>query len=137
MHEERIGLHALSFEPPDLVRCVIQGDISADEMRRMIAYVRACAEERAPVLFLADIAGLGAIPPDTRKEVRATVGIPYGAIAAHSATFQTKILASMILGAMKLLSGERTPVAFFGTEAEARRWLEAERAALAPAVRRG
>ncbi len=137
MHEETIGLHAFSFEPPDLVHCVIRGDISPDEMRRMIAYVRTRAGEREPVLILADIAGLGAIAPDSRKEVRATVGIPYGAIAVHSATFQTKVLASMVLGAIKLLSGERIPIVFFGTEAEARRWIDGQRAALALAARRG
>ncbi len=136
MHEEMIGLHEFSFEPPDLARGVFRGDISADEMRRMVAYMRACTAEHAPVMFMADVTALGAIPPETRKEVRGTVGIPYGALAVHGATFRTKILCTLVLGAMKLLSGVQTPIGFFATEAEARRWLDEQRAAYTPATSR-
>ncbi len=137
MHEETIGRHTFSFEPPDLGRGVFHGDISADEMRRMVAYMHARAAEHAPLFFLADIAGLGAVPPETRREVRGTIGIPYGAIAGYRATFRTKILATMMLRIMKLISPSvQVPVGFFDTEAEARRWIDAQRAALGHSARK-
>lgn len=136
MHEVTIGCSALSFEPPDVVRCVLRGDISADEMRRMIEHIRASTEGLERLLVLVDVTGLGAIPPDARKEVRGSFGIPYAALAVCGATFQTKILSTMLWSARNLLSGARLPLAFFDTEAEALRWLDAQRAALEPPARR-
>ncbi len=133
MHEVMFGRHAYWFEPPDLVCCVIEGDIHVDEMRRMVGYIRARAEGCEHVLLLGDAARLGTIPADARKEFRGAMGIPYGGVAIYHASFHTRMLAIMILGALRLLNRTRFPFEFFATEAEARRWIEEQRAALAPA----
>jgi len=135
MHEVMIGRHAFGFEPPDLLRAEIHGAVSAEEMARFAAYTRARAGECASLLVLADVSDMGDVSADARKEARAAVGVRFGGTALYGASFQRRMVVTLVMSALRLLSGdENNPLVFFGTEAEARRWIAARRHELARAA---
>ncbi len=135
MHEVMIGRHAFWFESPDLLCAEVHGDVSADEMSRFAAYARARAGECASLLVLADLSELGEVPVEARKAARAAVGIQYQGTAVYGASFHQRLAATLVMGALRLLSrNESNRMSFVGTEAEARRWIAARRLALAQAA---
>lgn len=108
----------------------LRGAVSAEDLKGITAARAELLSDAPFVLALVDARELGAIPVETRKLAARTIPlVTYRGIALFGASFQTRILAKLVLGAARLLGREeRNPVQFFDTEAEARAWLT-ERAA--------
>jgi hypothetical protein len=123
--EQRLRGHTLRFSPNGLFHFIIEGDITADDARAITAFTREHAAGRTYVLLLADLGALGSISHEARRiGVHAEKRVPYRAIAVYRASFEKRILASLILRAMALFKRlEDNPVQFFATEAEARAWI--------------
>lgn len=128
-----LSKHHVSFEPPDVLRVVVRGDVAVSDVRDIvIAMDRTAAGLRSP-LALVDVTEMGDVPPGVRAfAARNPPRLPMHGVAIHGASFQTRVLTKLILSAIKLLSPSLVhPFVFVRTEAEARAWLEARRRSLA------
>lgn len=134
MHESKVGEHILRFEPPDLAHVILSGDVSVRDMEGIGAYLRAHRAKGSHILAMVDLAAMGNVPPEARRTAAVDKINPlYRGMALYNANFRTRVLAKLLLGAMRLLSAEKTPIAFFRTEDEARLWIEQRRSELAAA----
>ncbi len=138
MSERQVGRHSIGFEPPALLRFVIHGDVLPEDGEAFTEFAREHTSGRPFVLLMADLSQLGGIPVHTRKNARRQAeGIPYRGMAFHGASLSARVFAKLVLGAMRLISGETdNPVRFFDTEAEARAWLTERARALSGAPQR-
>jgi len=128
MHGTKIGNHVAKFEPPDLLHLSLRGDLSVEDVQGISAFVRANRAKGSHLVLLADLAELGNVAPEARKVVAHEKTMPlYRGMAMYNATFRTRVLMKLVLGATRLLSDVRTPIRFFQTEAEARHWSNSRR----------
>lgn len=126
--ERRIGRHTLRAEPPDTVLAEIVGDVAPDEIHEIHAELTELSQAGS-ILFIINIARLGRMPAASRA---ASARWPHlkrlRAIAIFGAGFEQRVVATLVLKAVGLLSKDfNAAAAFFATEAEARVWLEAPR----------
>ncbi|EYF02500.1 STAS/SEC14 domain-containing protein [Chondromyces apiculatus] len=130
-----IGRHTIVLETSDVVRLVIEGDISADDVLRMLAQYRLAAEAHGYVLVMADVSRLGSINADARKALCAGIDIPMRGTVIYNASFQARILSTLVTGALQLFTGAHNhPVVFLPDEAEAQRWIAERRTMLGGAA---
>ncbi len=124
-----VGRHSIQIEPPDVLRLKLSGDISERDMRGLTDYVHCMTAHLPYTLVLADVSELGDVPASARRvsaDLRRPV--PYRGMAFVKASFQTRILMKLVLGAMNQLTRTAdNPLAFFDTEEEARAWLRQRR----------
>lgn len=121
---QRIGQHILSFEPPDLILGVPNGDITASDLPGMIAFVEHHAAGLPYVLVLVDISELGEVSPDVRKaSADLSKALPYHGMAFYGASFQARLFVKLLWNVMNLFSGRDNPAHFARTEEEARAWI--------------
>lgn len=119
------------WEPPDILFAGATGDVSVEEARRAVAEIRPLLLDKPRVFFLVDIKRLGAMSSDART---ATMGVTKGTnvrgTAVFGATFQQRVVLTLIYKAAKLLNkyDDRNPLFFCDTEAQARAWIEERRA---------
>ncbi|WP_050432452.1 hypothetical protein [Chondromyces crocatus] len=126
-----MGGHSVTLEPPDISRVVLRGDISAMEMLSVLGIVRAFAEERGRVFLLIDARGLGGIPVDARKAICEGASIPIRGTAIYGASFQSRILCTLVMGALQLFTTQHdNPVVFLPDEESAFGWVTQRRASL-------
>lgn len=132
-HQLSVGQHEVRFEEPDLIWISIRGDLSSDETRLLGGYIVEAAGHRDHVLILGDLSGLAEIPSEARREIaERTAAVPYGGMAFFGGSFQGRLIAKLIVGAMNVFSSRSrdNPIRFFEAEAEARAWLEERRQGL-------
>lgn len=128
-----LGQHDVRFEEPDLLWVAVYGDLSAEETRRLAEYTLEVTEHREHLLVLADLSGLGEIPSEARREMAArTSEVPYRGMAFFGGSFQARLIAKLVVGAMNVFSSRSrdNPICFFEGEAEARAWIEERRGSL-------
>lgn len=120
------------FEPPDLCVSAFIGDTDAAEMRHMNEELRRLTEGLDHVFLLLDQTRAGSVTAEARKlGVEGTKGIPVVEAAAFGASFQVRVVITLVVRVLKLLRGEkRELIHFFATEAEARAYLAERRRAL-------
>ncbi|EYF01406.1 Hypothetical protein CAP_8337 [Chondromyces apiculatus DSM 436] len=127
----QIGRHLFAVEPPDVIRVVLHGDLSAEELRETLTFERILAAESGRVLLMLDASDLGHVGSEARKAINETTDIPFRGYAVYGASFHARLIFNMMILVRKLLmKGEEVPAIFCATEAEARRWIEARRVAL-------
>lgn len=129
--ERHSGRHRLRFEPPDLVSLTFDGDITPDDMYVIAEVFEGAPIPRGAMLILCDVSALGHVPPESRRVIRERKDlVPFAALAYVNASFQTRIVIKLVLGALRLLAREELgPVRFFTAEGDARAWLAAHRRA--------
>ncbi|WP_437600701.1 STAS/SEC14 domain-containing protein [Sorangium sp. So ce590] len=121
----------LRDEPDGILRLEIHGDVTGDRARTILGALRRLAESGREVLVLADARHTGAIPPSVRKVVAEEVrSARIDAVAILGAGFSLRVILTLLAKGVQLLTGRSYPQQFFGTEAEARAWLLAQRDAL-------
>lgn len=123
--ERQVGRHIIRGEPPDTIFLAIVGDLALEEVHKIHAELEELLRT-GTMFFLADISRLGRMSPTARaagsrwnhlKQARA--------IGVFGAGFEQRVLATLLLKALRLLTKDFTaPAAFFATEAEARVWVE-------------
>ena len=133
-----IGAHTVHFHPPRLLRFVVRGDLSGQDLDAMEVFAVEHVGAQPYLLGIVEITLHQDATPEARKAAaRAMTRLPYRALAFVGANFQTRILAKLVIGAVRLVAPDRFfPMAFFETEAQARAWLE-EREREVPAGRAG
>lgn len=128
-----LGQHEVRFEEPDLLWVSIRGDLSAEETRRLAEYTLEVAAHREHLLVVADLSALREISSDARREMAArTSEVPYRGMAFFGGSFQARLIAKLVVGAMNVFSSRSrdNPICFLEGEAEARAWIEERRGGL-------
>jgi hypothetical protein len=127
--EADYGAHAIAFEPPDLIVVIVRGALCVEEMSDLAAFVRAHTTALGAVLLIADLSAMSALSATARRAAAETSrGIPYRGMALYGASFQTRVVAKLALGAMRLLGATSDcPIEFCQTEQEARAWVAKRR----------
>ncbi|AKT38787.1 STAS/SEC14 domain-containing protein [Chondromyces crocatus] len=124
-----VGRHTLWREPSDVVRAVVVGDVSAEEMQQILEMYQSAAADHGYVLVMADASLLGTVSASARKVITQRTGLPMRGTVLFGATFQARVVARLVVAVFGLFSGGY-PLAFFPTEEEARRWIDERRAEL-------
>jgi hypothetical protein len=129
---EQPGPSFVRFEPPDISFWAFIGDISEAEMRRLLEEHRSFAVGRDYTLALVDLSRTGAVDP--RAPVLCTEPPSFVNVlgaAVFGASFRHRVIAQFIAMAGNVIARERaSPIRFFGTEQEARVWLDEHRLVL-------
>lgn len=126
----RLGKHITYFEEPDILFMRLTGPVSAAEGTEINRLHRELGVGRDHVFFLVDLKNLDSIHPNVRKESGETLkDLPLRGAAIYQASFKARVVAKLILTAMNLFrtDGEKAPIEFFDTEAEARSWIDLRR----------
>ncbi len=120
-----LDAHTLIFEPPAVIHMELRGDVTPGVVQGMASFVRECLGDGSAMLLLISTPELGSVSAEARRTaVEVSKGIPYRGIAFWGIGFEARVMAKLVLGAMKLLSvNKETPVCFCDTEVEARAWL--------------
>ncbi len=118
-------------EPDGILRVALHGDLTDDRARAVVGALRRVAESGREVLVLADADHTGALPPSARKAVAEELrSVRIDAVAILGAGFSLRVILTLLAKGVQILTGQSYPQQFFGTEAEARAWLLAQRDAL-------
>jgi hypothetical protein len=129
----RVGDHSISFEPPDVLKTSLRGDVTPEDVRAIAAFIRRASPGPRPTFILADVADLREVAREARREaVKEPAYARYRGIAVYNASFQVRVLMKFVLLAFNLIAGVTdNPMEFFATETEARRWIDERRRTLA------
>ncbi|MCC6558335.1 MAG: STAS/SEC14 domain-containing protein [Polyangiaceae bacterium] len=125
-----IGAHQVHVEPPDLLFVRDRGDVSTADAAGILDEVRKLSAVGGPIRMLNDIAGMGDVPAEVwRVFARSDLLSHVRAMGIFGGSFPQRVLATLIVTAARLgyRGSHLPPIRFFGTEAEARAWLEAAR----------
>ena len=127
--EPRRHLFSVSFEPPDVVRMVLEGDLDAPEVVAATKEVIACAARASEPFLLADVGRLGSISHAGRRASRETSrGLSLRAIAVIGASFHVRVLSTLLIKSMRLVNRNIYEIGFFAAEDEALEWIGEQRA---------
>ena len=126
----QVGRHYCVFDEPDTIFMRLDGDVSAEEgsiMNRMHADM---GSNRDRLFLLIDMAKLGGMDPEVRKESGLMMKtLPLRGIAVFHASLKAKVFAKLIVSAMNIFksAAERAPLEVFDSEQEARAWIARRR----------
>ena len=125
----------MRYYAPALIEFDVGGAISDEDARGITGFIVEHTRTYPDVLFLVNVGRLDAVSLGARKLAAASAEqVSYRVMAFHGASFQARLLVTLTVGAMRLLSGTRTEVRFFKSAAEARAWLDERHLALYPAT---
>jgi hypothetical protein len=124
---QQVGPHLYRFEPPDLFHLRCLGDVSEQEIEKIMAVGLGIGERAGSLFWLNDIGKLGALASSARKRLASTpLGFYPGATAVFGGSFQQRVLANIAIKASRILRpwARARPIAFCADEAEARAFFE-------------
>ncbi len=126
------GPSVVRREALDICRWTFIGDISGEEMRRLLAVQKAVMTGSPRLLLLIDLSRVGSVSAEARKagaandsEEKALGTAIFGASAPVRMLAQLVTMAGSVL---RKLKSTDSPVRFFETEKEALAWLSERRA---------
>ena len=129
------GASFVRREALDICRWTFIGDISGDEMRRLLAAQKAVMTGSPRLLLLIDLSRVGSVSPEARKAGAANdANNPEEkalGTAIFGASLPVRMLATLVTMAgsvLRKLKSTDSPVRFFETEREALAWLSERRA---------
>lgn len=105
---------------------VANGDILEDHAKKIIEIAVKHFGDK-PYFILGDLTHIGSINPAARKYLAESAGSSSAGAALWGASFQTRVIANLLLNAINLIKKHAIPSTFFKTEAEARSWLDQRR----------
>lgn len=127
----RIGKQSTHFEEPDIIYMKMVGDVTAEEGLAINSKHTEYAQGRNLLFYLIDFSELDSVPAPVRKAASQTIKeFPLEGLAIFQAPLKARVLAKLILTAMKLFKGQEAagaPVAFLDSEEEARAWIAKRR----------
>lgn len=120
------------FEPPDIVFAGFVGVVDVDLTRRMNAELWRLAHDKPRIFLLLDQSRIVSVTPEARKiALEITKKLPLVGAASFGASFPVRVMVTLLARADAFFRKETGPaVHFFGSEAEARAWIEERRRAL-------
>jgi hypothetical protein len=127
-----IGRHR-AWRTGDLLRMTFDGSMTRDDAVGMRAMMEAALADGTRCWLVADMSGCTGIDAEARKYMtewsrdgaRALSGV-----TAYGLSFAVRAIVSLTLAAIKFLGRQQAQVMFFKDEAEALKWIAAQRAAL-------
>jgi hypothetical protein len=126
-----IGRHT-AWRDADLMRMTFDGPLSRSDAQGMRAMMEQAAYEGTRCYFVADMSGCTGIDAEARKymaEWSRTGGNQLSGVAAYGINFALRTIVSLTLAAIKFLGHPQTDVVFVKDEAEALKWVAAQRLA--------
>lgn len=131
----RVGDHGVRIDG-DLIILSIKGVVTLDDMVEFMRLQVQVKRERGSVFVLYDSRQNTGLDPAARKYAtdHADVDSRVSAAASFGAPFGMRVLVNMLNRALVMLHRDGTMVQLFDTEAQARQYLEAERARLRPSA---
>lgn len=126
--------HTTTFIADDCIQLTLSGVIAAQDISDICDAEVACAQKNGYVLMVVDATQVTGLPAETRRfasQMLPRLQSISGIAAVFGTSSTTRVLFSMLLGAMRILSMEKSSFAarFVKTEAEALRCLAESRAA--------
>lgn len=125
--------HTLHFED-DLTVVQFNGDLTLSDAEQLCEIYEQALQRLGYLLLLVDIDGAAGASSEARRKL-VLWAQPHGsAISAgvYGGSILVRSFMKLMNGAVRLLSGKQSSLEFFGSEAEARRFLMIERARLQP-----
>lgn len=123
------------WEEPDILFTAYIGAISGGDMRELIDEGRRIYADKPFFFSILDMSGLRSVSGDARTLARDEGrDLKMRAAAIFGASYHLRVLAVLVDKATKLLYRERAAyrIAFFGSEAEARAFVDEQRVLLSP-----
>lgn len=129
-----VGESRIRFEPPDICHIEIVGTPEGASAVAIMDALDRFSQDKTAIFTLSNVARSGSFPPEARKLVAERMkNMPIRATAVFGANFNMRVLITLVFKVQALFRGEdRNPTRFFSTEAEARAWIDQQRAALRP-----
>jgi hypothetical protein len=121
------GSYTLTFDG-DISRMTFSGYLTEQIATELMAKQRIHSKGRPYILNLCDMRNFDGVSPEARKIFAETSSeINNRGTAIYGASFQSRVIATLIMKAMSLFSKQDSPFYFCATEAEAINWLAARR----------
>jgi hypothetical protein len=121
----------LREEPDGTLFIATDGDVLEDNARALVDAFQRLTDGGREVLLIADARRCGAVTPSARKVyLDGLRSARLDAIAIFGASFSVRVMATLIMKSINLLTKRFPLIMCFETEAEARAWLLAQREAL-------
>lgn len=125
-----LGKQQTAFFEPDIIYMKMSGDVTAEEGLAINDKHREYVVGRDLVFYLIDFSELESVPAPVRKAASQTIKeFPLKGLAIFGAPLKARVLAKLILTAMKLFRGDDAdaPVVFLDNEEQARAWIDKRR----------
>ena len=122
--------HSVTMEG-DICRWTLVGDVSAEQILRLIDARERLGKDFEAVLILVDVRRVGDVSPEARRLSATPSKLNIIATAIFGASFHVRVLAKLITKAAAVLRRVKetdSPTQFFETEAESLAWLDERRA---------
>jgi hypothetical protein len=114
----------------DLLELEFHGAITRDDAVRLHDHMARMLDSGGGCYLVCDLTHVSSITPDARRYMSEWNRTRRAdAAAVHGASFGVRAMVTLLLNALKLLGREGPTLMFFRDAAEARRWLDARRAA--------
>jgi hypothetical protein len=126
-----IGRQQTAFEEPDIIYMKMSGDVTSEEGLEVNDKHREYVVGRNLIFYLIDFSELESVPATVRKAASQTMKeFPLKGLAIFGAPLKARVLAKLILTAMKLFRGDDAdaPVVFLDNEEQAQAWIAKRRA---------
>jgi hypothetical protein len=124
------GGYTLTFEA-DLCRMSFWGHINEQHAREMMQKQSAYAKDKPYLLSICDLKNFDSVSPEARKVFSETADSFDGRGSAfYGASFQARVVATLVMKAASLFAKKENPFQFYSTEAEAMNWINERRKVL-------
>lgn len=126
------GAHRLWLDPPDAIFMDLHGDVTEANIKDFLVLVDQLGGGVGPVILIQDLTKVGTFTSAARKAIADDPrSEQICSVICVGASFQTRVIITMIEKAGKLLNRKLAATCFASDEADARRILALERASLA------
>jgi hypothetical protein len=122
--EKSLGRNRVRFEPPDLVIEELRGDVTGEDMTQVLDASKEWLDTGRDIYFLVDLSEAGTLSREARDVVRTKRVRPnIRGAALFGASFQVRVVSSLVTRTLFLLDKVSYEIKFLDTEAEARAWI--------------
>jgi hypothetical protein len=126
-----VGSHRVVVDGEDVARIEFGSDPGEAEMEEIMNELLRMRGD-APTFVVIDFSSVSTLSPEVRKVVgKRSQELHVNGIAMYGATFQLRVIAKLVNGAIAMFKKQPVPQDFFRTREEADRWIASLRAQLA------
>lgn len=126
------GAHKLRLDPPDVIFMDLIGDVTEANIKDFLVLVDQLGGGVGPVILIQDLTKVGTFTSGARKAIADDPrSEQIRSVICMGASFQTRVIITMIEKAGRLLNRKLATTCFASDEADLRRILALERARLA------
>lgn len=128
--EWKLDSMVVRFEEPDILVSRGEGESDANAIRTFNRLAEELARKHGRLYLIADMSKSAAMGPEARKAAgEFTAGAsPFQAMVIFGASFAMRTVVNMMMRAAHLLGRTESTLYFVANEADARAWIDAQRA---------